>query len=119
MRFLTDQDVYRMTVEQIREWGHDVVTAKEFGMQRAGDKDLVRKAIETNRLFITRDKDFGTLVFLEDVLSAGVILLRCIPTTVKEVHKELYRLFQEHTEDELKNLFCVVEPHRHRIRYLQ
>jgi len=118
MRLLTDQDIYRITVEQLRKWGHDVVTAKEVGMQRGKDKDLLGKAIETNRLLITRDKDFGQLVFLEESLSTGVILLRVNPMTVENVHQELYRLFQEHTEDELRRLFCVVEPHRHRIRHL-
>jgi predicted nuclease of predicted toxin-antitoxin system len=94
------------------------VTAKELGIQRASDKDMLRRATETNRLFVTRDKDFGSLVFLEETLSTGVILLRATPTTVEDVHQQLYRLFQEHPEDELKHLFCVVEPHRHRIRRL-
>ncbi len=40
MRFLVDQDVYRLTVNQLREWWHDVVTARELGMQRAGDENL-------------------------------------------------------------------------------
>ena len=37
MHLLTDQDVYQVTVGQLREWGHDVMTAKELGMQRALD----------------------------------------------------------------------------------
>lgn len=32
MRLLIDQDVYRVTIDQLKEWGHDVVTAKELGM---------------------------------------------------------------------------------------
>ncbi len=119
MHLLTDQDVYQVTVVQLREWGHDVMTAKELGMQRALDENLLRKAKETNRIFITRDKDFGALVFLEESLSAGVILLRITPITIEDVHRELYLLFREHTENELKNLFCVIEPYRYRIRRLQ
>jgi len=119
MRLLTDQDVYQITVAQLREWGHDVVTARELGMQRAADEDLLRKAGETERLFVTRDKDFGALVFLKEEFSAGVILLRVTPPTIEDIHRELHRLFQEHSEEELRHLFCVVEPHRHRIRRLQ
>ncbi len=59
MRFLIDQDVYRITIDELKEWGHDVVTAKELGMQQASDQDLLRKAREIDRLLITRDKDFG------------------------------------------------------------
>jgi len=119
MRLLTDQDVYQVTVTQLRKWGHDVVTAREFGMQRASDEDLITKAREMDRLVITRDKDFGTLVFLKEELSAGVIFLRVTPATIQEIHRQLHRLFQEHTPEELRHLFCTVEPYRHRIRRIQ
>ena len=57
MRLLIDQDVYRVTIDQLKEWGHDVVTAKELGTQRAADEDLLRKARELDRLLITRDEE--------------------------------------------------------------
>jgi len=41
MRLLTDQDVYQVTVCQLREWDHDVMTAKELGMQQASDEKRV------------------------------------------------------------------------------
>ena len=34
MRFLADQDVYQVTIEWLRNEVHDVVTAKELGMER-------------------------------------------------------------------------------------
>ena len=119
MRLLADQDIYQTIVTQLREWGHDVMTAKELGMQRASDESLLRKAKETNRIFITRDKDFGALVFLEEASSTGVILLRVTPITIESVYQELHQLFYKHTETELRNFFCVVEPYRYRIRRLQ
>jgi len=118
MRFLADQDVYYITIEWLRKEGHDVVTAREIGMQRATDQELLKKAWETDRVLLTRDKDFGALVFLGETESPGVILLRITPLTVDEVHREFRRLLEEHPEDDLKKLFCVVEPHRHRIRRL-
>ncbi len=56
------------------------------------------------------------LLLLNEALSAGVVLLRVTPVTVEGVHQELDRLFQEHAEEDLRGLFCVVEPNRHRIR---
>ena len=35
MRLLIDQDVYQVTTAWLRGEGHDVVTARELGMQRA------------------------------------------------------------------------------------
>ena len=118
MCFLTDQDVYQITTRKLIEWGHDVITAKMLGTQRASDRDLLSKANETERLFLTRDKDFGALVFLEERLSKGVILLRTEPQTLDEVHHQPQRLIEKHSERQLHKLFCVVEENRYRIRRL-
>ena len=116
MRFLIDQDVYQNTIGKLIDLGHDVLTAKQLGMQGASDRDLLRKAKDTGRVFITRDKDFGALVFLEEELSKGVILLRIAPKAVEQVHDQLQRILKEYSESELQNLFCVVENNRYRIR---
>ena len=115
MNFLIDQDVYYATILLLREWEHNVITASELGMSRARDEELLRKVKEMNRIFITRDKDFGALVFLKDI-DSGVILLRMTPTTMDEVHKVLKSLLVLHTEAELQKLFTVVEPNRYRLR---
>ncbi|MBM4309293.1 MAG: hypothetical protein FJ123_21405 [Deltaproteobacteria bacterium] len=118
MRFLTDQDIYKITIDRLKEEGHDLLTAKELGLQQASDQDLLKRAQTEKRMLLTRDKGFGGLVFLNKRLSTGVILLRMTPGSAEEVHHELHRLLEEHGEDELKKVFCVVEPHRYRIRHL-
>jgi len=69
-------------------------------------------------VYLTRDKDYGSLVFLGKIACPGAILLRITPETIDEVHAELARLFQHRTEEELQKLFCAVEPKRHRIRHI-
>lgn len=118
MRFLVDHDVYKMTSDLLKQWGHDVVLIKDIEMHRALDRDLLLLARETSRLLLTRDKDFGALVFLEGTYSTGVILLRMNPLSTEEVHNELLRLLQKYREDELQRLFCVVEARRFRLRRL-
>lgn len=118
MKILADQDIYRLTVEKLKQWGHDVITAKELGMHKSSDEDLLKAGKKTRRLLITRDKDFGSLIFLKTQESVGVILLRMGPKTIDKVHNELHRLFQEQNEEILKNSFCVVESKRYRIRRL-
>lgn len=116
MRFLADQDVYWATIAKLREWGHDVITAKEIGLHRASDEDLLLRALETSRVLLTLDKDFGTLVFLRKIQTAGVFFLRMDPSSAKDVHDELLRFLQEHSEAQLSRSFCVIERNRHRIR---
>ena len=115
MRFLLDQDVYAVTRRFIASLGHDVVTAADLNLQRAKDIELLQEAAKQNRIFVTRDRDYGGLVFVNK-LGAGVIYLRLLPTTMNAVHEELARILNLYNEDELKQAFIVVEPGRHRFR---
>lgn len=67
MRFLIDQDVYATTVRFVKDLGHDVLQVAELGLSQ-----------EDNRVFITRDRDFGGLIFVKG-LGAGIIYLRMLP----------------------------------------
>ena len=116
MRFLVDQDVWKRTVDLLRAWGHDVVTVSEIGLARASDEALLNEARNANRLFLTRDSDYGSLVFLGGTLSGGVILLRIRPENQDQVHAELKNVLAVHEVLELQKSFCTVEAGRHRIR---
>ncbi|MDD5204298.1 MAG: DUF5615 family PIN-like protein [Desulfobacterales bacterium] len=118
MRFLADNDVWKKTIDLLRTWGHEVVTAREISLSDASDRELLAKAAEDNRLLITRDSDFGALVFLGKAAHNGVILLRIAPETTIEVHQELRVLLDKHREDHLRRCFTTVEPGRHRIRQI-
>jgi len=65
MKFLLDQDVYAATARFIGELGHDVVTAAKIGCSQASDSQLLSIAKEQGRIFVTRDRDFGGLVFVK------------------------------------------------------
>ena len=117
MRFLLDQDVYAVTARFLRSAGHDVVSAGEAGLSRAGDEELLWTAQKQRRIFVTRDRDFGNLVFVK-VMGTGVIYLRILPSTVHAVHAELERVLGMYSEEELATAFVVVSPGRHRLRRL-
>jgi len=118
VRFLLDQDVYALTTRFLKGLGHDVVLAAEIGCSRAEDQALLQKAQEQERIFVTRDRDFGGLVFVQR-LRTGVIYLRILPTTLNAVHPELGRVLLSHSEEELMRAFVVIEPGRHRFRRLE
>lgn len=115
MRLLADQDVYSATVLYLRGLGHDVDTAAEKGMSRSEDADLLRVAQTEGRVFVTRDRDYGGLVFAQS-LGTGVLYLRALPSTLVAVHTELGRVLSLDNEEELLGSFVVVEPGRHRVR---
>ena len=115
MRFLADQDVYATTVRFLTGLGHDVVPVAQLGLAQAADSDLLQVAQEQRRLLVTRDRDFGGLVFVQG-LGTGVIYLRILPSTQGPVHTELERVLTLYPEEELLVAFVVIEPGRHRFR---
>jgi predicted nuclease of predicted toxin-antitoxin system len=117
VRLFLDQDVYSVTAKFLRDAGHDVITASDIGRSRATDTELLGFAHQEGRIMVTRDRDFGELVFLKE-MGAGVIYLRLPPAALEAGHKELETVLTAHSEDELRSAFVVVEPGRHRFRRL-
>lgn len=118
MKFLLDQDVYFVTYRFLKDSGHDVVRAAEIGLSQSEDEELISIAQEQDRILITRDRDFGTLVFLKS-LGSGVIYLRMLPSTQESVHGELARAIKAYSEEEIKKAFIVIEPDGYRFRRIQ
>ena len=118
MKFLLDQDVYALTARLLTEQGHDVVTASQLGLSRAQDIDLLKRATGEKRIFVTRDRDFGNLVFVHGA-GGGVIYMRMLPSTMEAVHMEMKKVLETYSETELAKAFVVVEGNRHRIRRIE
>lgn len=117
MRFLLDQDVYAATASFLSSLGHDVVRVGQVGLAQATDERLLIEAQSQGRILVTRDRDFGGLVFVRS-LGSGVIYLRVLAATQNAVHAELETVLSAYSEEELQDAFVVVEPAGHRIRRL-
>jgi predicted nuclease of predicted toxin-antitoxin system len=117
MRSLLDQDVDAVTGRSLWDHEHDVRTAADIGGSRALNETLLTTAHAQARLFRTRDRDFGVLVFVRGC-EAGMIYLRVEPATFHAVHEELAHVLGSYTEEALRNALVVVEPGRHRFRRL-
>ena len=94
-----------------------MVTASDIGMAEAEDTALLEHAIQKSRVLVTRDRDFGRLVFAGD-RAAGILYLRIRPSTEDAVHQELLHVLDRHAEAEILKSFIVVEPGQYRIRHL-
>lgn len=115
MKFLADHDVYAITRNFVSDLGHDVVSVSQLGLAQTEDAALLRVAQNQQRIFITRDRDFGALVFVQGK-GPGVVYLRILPSTLNAVHLELARVLRLYSEQEMQASFVVIEPGRHRIR---
>lgn len=116
MKFLIDQDVYRLTIEFIKDLGHEVILVKEVALSTAADEVILTYALNHKLILVTRDNDYGALVSLMRKKHHGVVFLKIEPRYVDIVHDELKHVLRKYSREKFIKSFIVVEPGRHRIR---
>ncbi len=114
MKFLADEGIDRSIVDGLRILEFDVLYVIE-DVRSLDDDILLEIALDENRVLITRDKDFGELVFRLNKAHAGVILIRLEGNTTQERADIVCKLVKQYQE-QLPNAFSVIQKGIIRIR---
>ena len=75
MNFVADEDVDGPIVEHLRQAGHRIWYVAEMA-SGATDDVVLAIAREQEALLLTADKGFGEMVFRQQLLTIGVVLVR-------------------------------------------
>ena len=89
MKFLIDQNRSPRLAALLRERGHDAVHTLELGLERAEDIDLLLLAEREERIVVSGDTDFGTLLAVSGRIIPSVILFRSRKALTADQHAEL------------------------------
>jgi predicted nuclease of predicted toxin-antitoxin system len=114
LRLLLDHNVGRGVALALQQAGLDVLFVGDID-PHLPDAAILRWAVQEQRLLVTQDLDFGTLVYHSGHPHAGVLLLRMTSSSRSDRSNAIVWII-EHYGPELVGKFTVFEGGRLRIR---
>lgn len=114
MNIPADENVEAAMVAWWRQMGHDVAWAAEM-FPSEPDPSVLAVALQSLRILLTRDLDFGELVYREGRAASGIILVRVTAKNQRERLPIFQRLWPQ-VERQAPGHFLVVSNHQVRVR---
>lgn len=118
MKLLLDQGLPRSAAKLLKDRGIDTIHVGEIGLWAAEDIEIIRQAKENNRVVVTLDADFHSLLALSNASSPSVIRIRIEGLRAKALTKLLLNVIDKCSEELQQGAAVTVNSSRIRMRRL-
>lgn len=106
------------TATYLNSLGYDAVHLFTLGKARATDEEIIELAKEQDRIILSTDLDFGTILACSKAVIPGIILFRIEYATVEKINIFLKKILNMVKLEDLRNSIVVVDDVRIRLRKL-
>jgi predicted nuclease of predicted toxin-antitoxin system len=119
VKFLIDNALSPALAELLKAAGHDTAHVRDYGMQAASDEEIFVRAQQEQRVIVSADTDFGTLLATRQERSPSVVLFRHGTQRKPGRQADLLLSNLEAIGNDLASgALIVIEPSRIRVRSL-
>lgn len=118
MKFLIDSALSPLIAAGLQSAGHDAVHVRDRQMESATDSEIFALGASEDRVLISADTDFGTILALREEIKPSVILLRRAPKKPTVQLQLLLANMPSIQEFALQCSIIVIEQNRIRVRQL-
>ena len=118
MRLLVDEALQDPVAHRLAKAGHDVTHIRLLGLAGHTDEDVMALAVDEDRILVTTDTDFGTILALTGAAGPNVLLLRGVGDSVSERVNALLNVLPRIEYELSQGAVVAIEEDRYRVRYL-
>ncbi len=115
MRFLVDEALQDAVAHRLEAAGHDAAHVRLRGLAGQTDDQVVALAVDEDRVLITTDTDFGTILALSGAAAPNVLLLRGIGDSVDERVAAILDVLPRVEYELNEGALIVIEGERYRV----
>ena len=119
MKFFLDANIPHSALEIFKELNLKCEHARDVGLGRADDIEVMNYAIKDNSVLITKDLEFANLMIFPIESHYGVVVVRLPPFFKASQFVNILRDFLQSIDvKDLKNALAIVKVGRYRIKPL-
>jgi predicted nuclease of predicted toxin-antitoxin system len=116
MRLFSDACIYKITEEAVIDWGHNVETARNVGLDNESNGNILAYSVNTGRVLLTRDMHFSNILLYPPYSHLGIIILRIPPAWINEVHSLLRGFLSITSQNEMLGTLAIIDRSKWRLR---
>ena len=105
MKILVDENIPLMTVQALRDGGHDVLDIRGTKNEGMKNSNLLKITQKEKRFFITTDKGFAEY---RDTKHYGILIIRLRQPNRVKIHKKVLLAMEQVKEKDWNNLLVVM-----------